>query len=186
MSFNTAETHETPRPLGGAWMQRTQQTLLFPSLLKQADQHERLSVLEIGLALPDTVDFFSRYRCRVFFAAMYSDPVLDLQLGDISEAQLVDHFRKSFNFPGGLRFDLCLFWDFLNYLDDRALRAFNTAIEPYLQDSTRAHAFTVRTLQTQIANQRYAVNREDLFSVRQTQNLLPAYTGHSGQFADLF
>ena len=70
------------------------------------------------------------------------------------------------NFSKETRFDLCLFWDFLNYLDDKALRAFNTALRPYLHQSTRAHAFTVRTLNTKFSNQQYGIEQAHMFSIR--------------------
>ena len=97
---------------------------------------------------------------------MYTDPVLQMQTGEFTEAQLVDHIKRSFGFSKGTRFDLCLFWDFLNYLDDRTLRAFNTAIEPHLHKSTRAHAFTVRTLDTSFSNQQYGIEQAHMFSIR--------------------
>jgi len=145
---------------------RTQQSLLFPTLVKKVGADARLSVLEIGPALPETIEFFSQYRCRVHFAAMYSDPVLQMQLADHSEAELTEHITRSLDFPKGTRLDLCLFWDFLNYLDDKALRAFNTAIRPFLHSSTRAHAFTVRTLNTSFSNQQYGIEQAHMFSIR--------------------
>ena len=145
---------------------RTQQTLLFPTLVRRLDLDRRLSILEIGPALPETIEFFSEYRCRLHFAAMYSDSILQMQSGDAGEADMVSHLRKSFGFARGTRFDLCLFWDFLNYLNDRALRAFDKALEPYLHEGTRAHAFTVRTLDTALANQQYGIREEHMFSIR--------------------
>jgi len=147
-------------------MSRTQQTLLFPSLVKRLDTDRRLSILEIGPALPETINFFSQFKCRLHFAAMYNDPVLQMQTGDVTEAELVTQIKKSFGFVKGTRFDLCLFWDFLNYLDDRTLRAFNRAIEPYLHRTTRAHAFTVRTLDTSFSNQQYGIEQAHMFSIR--------------------
>ena len=125
-----------------------------------------MSVLEIGPALPETIEYFSRYKCRLHFAAMYTDPVLQIQMGEYTENELAEHFKQTFGFPKGTRFDLCLFWDFLNYLDDKALRAFNTAIKPYLHKTTRAHAFTVRTLDTSFSNQQYGIEQAHMFSVR--------------------
>jgi len=145
---------------------RTQQSLLFPTLVKKFGTDTRISVLEIGPALPETIEFFSQFRCRLHFAAMYTDPILQLQFADYSEAELAVHITRTLNFPKDTCFDLCLFWDFLNYLDDKALRAFNTAIRPFLHKSTRAHAFTVRTLNTSFSNQQYGIEQAHMFSVR--------------------
>lgn len=147
-------------------MPRTQQSLLFPSLFERINPDRRLSILEIGPALPETVGFFSQFKCRLHFAAMYTDPVLQMQSGDYTEAELAEQIKKSLDLPRGTRLDLCLFWDFLNYLDDKTLRAFNTAIRPYLQKNTRAHAFTVRTLDTSLVNQQYGIEQAHMFSVR--------------------
>lgn len=147
-------------------MAHTQQTLLLPTLIKKIKTDRRLSVLEIGPALPETIKFFSQFKCRVHFAAMYTDPVLQMQLGEYTEAELAEKISESFGFPKGTRFDICLFWDFFNYLDDKALRAFNTAIAPFLHKSTRAHAFTVRTLNTSFSNQQYGIEQAHMFSVR--------------------
>jgi hypothetical protein len=145
---------------------RSQQSLLFPSLVARIDPDRRVSVLEIGPALPETMEFFSHFKCRLHFAAMYTDHVLQMQFDDVTEAELADHLTRSFGFHKGTQFDLCLFWDFLNYLDDKALRAFNTAIKPYLHKATRAHAFTVRTLDTSFSNQQYGIEDAHMFSVR--------------------
>ena len=145
---------------------RTQQTLLFPSLVKKINPDRRLSVLEIGPALPETIEFFSEYKCRLHFAAMYSDPVLQVESSEFTEDELAEKISRSLDFQEGTRFDLCLFWDFLNYLDDKALRAFNIAIKPFLHKSTRAHAFTVRTLNTSFSNQQYGIAQAHMFSIR--------------------
>lgn len=146
-------------------MPRAQQTLLFPSLVKNIDPGRRLSVLEVGPVLPETVEFFSHYKCRLHFTGMYMDPVLQMQSGEFSENELAAHFTQSFDLPKGTRLDLCLFWDFLNYLDDKALRAFNTAIKPFCHQGTRAHAFTVRTLDTSFPNQQYGIAEAHMFKI---------------------
>lgn len=158
---------------------RDQQTLLFPSLVKNVDPDRRLSVLEIGPALPETLAYFSQYKCRLHFAAMYTDPILQMQNGDHAEAEMVAHLKRSFGFRKGTRFDLCLFWDFLNYLNDQALRALNTALKPHLYRSTRAHAFTLRTLDTSFANQQYGIRQDHLFSVRPRSGAQPRTFPHT-------
>ena len=130
------------------------------------DPGHRLSVLEIGPALPETVGYFSQFKCRVHFAAMYSDPVLQLRSSDYSVAELAKKFTRAFDFPKATHFDMCLFWDFLNYIDDKSLQAFNIAIKPYCHRTTRAHAFTVRTLDTSFPNQLYGIDKAHMFKIR--------------------
>ncbi len=153
-------------PPVASFMHKTQQSLLFPALLKQIDSDRRLQVLEIGPALPETTRFFSDFKCRLHFAAMFSDPVLGMQSDDITRTEFTKRLKQSFKFPRGTVFDLCLFWDFLNYLDEPALRSFNTVIKPYIHDHTRAHAFAVRTPQTSIPHQQYGIEMVDKFKIR--------------------
>ena len=124
-----------------------------------------MSVLEIGPALPGTMQFFSQFKCRLHFAGMYTDPILQMQSDDVTDAELMQHFKHSLGFIGDERFDLCLFWDFLSYLDDRTLKAFNAVIQPHLHKTTRAHAFTVRTLDTSFSNQQYGIEQAHMFSI---------------------
>jgi hypothetical protein len=91
---------------------------------------------------------------------------LQIPSGEFTETELAVRLNQSFDFPKRTRFDLCLFWDFLNYLDDKKLRAFNIAIAPYLHMTTRAHAFTVRTLDTSFPNQQYGIEQAHMFSIR--------------------
>lgn len=144
----------------------TQQTLLFPALVRKLDTSKRLSILEIGSALPETIAFFSQFKCRMQFASMYTDRLLEMQKGYFTEIELAHYISRSFNFPNNTSFDVCLFWDFLSFLDDKALRAFNTALSPYIHRKTRAHAFAVRTLSTSFPHQRYGIEASHLFSIR--------------------
>jgi hypothetical protein len=168
-----------PHRVGSAPLPRNQQTLLFPSLVKNFDPDRRLSVLEIGPALPETIEYFSRFKCRLHFAAMYTDPILHMQTGDHTEAEMTAHLQRSFGFRKETHFDLCLFWDFLNYLNDRALRAFNAALRPHLYKGTRAHAFTVRTLDTTFSYQQYGIRQDHIFSIRPRSGVQPRAYPHT-------
>ena len=66
------------------------------------------------------MEFFSRFRCKLYFIDLFDDlPALTACEDDTpSPLQL---FSESLQFPSSTRFDLCLFWDFMCYLDDPAL-----------------------------------------------------------------
>jgi hypothetical protein len=156
-----------------------QQSLLFPSLFKKMKRDRRLSIFEVGPALPETLEFFTPLKSRLFFADLYSDPLVREPPGDMSEAELRDGFTASMRIPENSRFDLCLLWDFPNYLDDRALRAFSQALEPYLHPGCKAHAFAVRTPETRMGNQWYGIDQPHLFTIRQPWVRQPGIQPHS-------
>jgi len=157
-----------PGPLRSGPVSSHLPSKLFAALIKAADTERRLTVLEIGTALPETVDFFSQFTCRLHFCDLYSEPCVRAQTG-ISEDELRHGFEEQFRFPAGTAFDLCLFWDFLSYLDDPALRAFNSALRPWLHKGTQAHGFGVHHLAISLENIQYGVKDQETLTVRRRQ-----------------
>ena len=143
----------------------TYQSKLFASLFQLRDINQRLTVLEIGTALPETVEFFSQFRCRLHFVDLFHEPFVSGQ-ADLSETELRHAFEEQFRFPGDTRIDLCLFWDFLSYLDDPALRAFNSALRPWLHGGSRGYGFGVHHLAIRLANVQYGVQDRETLNLR--------------------
>ena len=130
------------------------------------DVNQRLTVLELGTALPETVEFFSRFRCRLHFVDLFHEPFVAGQ-SDLSETELRHAFEGQFRFPADTRFDICLFWDFLSYLDDPALRAFNSALRPWIRPGSRGYGFGAHHLAIRLANVQYGVRDRETLNVRQ-------------------
>jgi hypothetical protein len=142
---------------------------LFPELFKTVDPGRRLTVLEIGPAVSETVEFFSQYTCRLHFVDLFHEPFVREQQASLSEKELRHAFEEQFRFPAGTQIDICLFWDFLCYLDDAALRAFNSALRPWLHEGTRAHGFGVHHLAIRVDNLQYGVLNQETLSIRNRQ-----------------
>ena len=146
-----------------------QPSKLLSSLFRSVDSGKRLNILEVGSALPETVEFFSGFKCRIHFVDLFADSVVkDLQK-ESTPQELQQHFTDLLNLPDGTRLDICLLWDFLCYLDDSALRAFNNALRPYINYGTRAHGFGVHHLAIRLDNKQYGILDEDTMSVRRRQ-----------------
>ena len=143
------------------------------------DVNRRLTVLEIGPALSETVEFFSRYKCRLHFVDLFNEPFVRDQQASLSEKELRHAFEEQFRFPAGTRIDLCLLWDFLSYLDDPALRAFNSALQPWIHSGTQAHGFGVHHLAIRLENIQYGILNKDTFSVRKRLTEQMDYFPHS-------
>jgi hypothetical protein len=162
----------------GSGRQR-QQSLLFPSLFGKIDGDRRFRILDVGPAFPETLDFFSVYRCRLHFAALYEEPVVLEGPGDLEHGELVTLFRKLLAVEEGSAFDLVLLWDLPNYLDDRALAAFSEALAPYLHARTLGHAFAVRTQETRLQPRWYGIDEKHLFTVREPWTPQARFHPHS-------
>lgn len=147
-----------------------QPSKLFSNLIETPAPGHRLTVLEVGSALPETVDYFSQFRCRLHFLDLFSGSTLtDLQQLT-SPRQIQDRMHDLLALPEGTQLDVCLFWDFLCYLDDKALRAFNLALRPYLHGNSRAHGFGVHHRAIKLANRRYGILDDQTLSIRPSQS----------------
>lgn len=144
----------------------THQSKLFASLFQMLDVNHRLTVLEIGTALPETVEFFSQFKCRLHFVDLFHEPFVAGQ-ADLSERELRHAFEQQLRFPADTRFDICLFWDFMSYLDDPALRAFNAALRPWLHGMSRGYGFGAHHLAVRLTNVQYGVRDQETLSVRE-------------------
>ncbi len=176
---------ELATPAGGSTAARPaipelerQQSLLFPSLFKKLPTDDRLHVLDIGPAHNETIYFFSRLRCRLHFAGMYSEPLTLEGAGDRDPEALTAAFSEALAIPAETRFDLVLLWDYPNYLEDEALKAFSKALAPHLHERTLGHAFAVRTASTKLTNQWYGIDEPHLFTLRPPRDRQPVFHPH--------
>ena len=156
-----------------------QPSKLLAGLFRNIDPEHRLTVLEIGTALPETVDFFSEYRCRLHFLDLYDVPFLQKPEEPLTAEELRKAFTEQFNFPEGTRIDLCLFWDFISFLDDSALRAFNDALKPFVHAGTRAHGFGVHHLAVRLEHLQYGIIDQGNVSMRKRPSVNMQYHPHS-------
>ncbi len=143
-----------------------QSSRLFPSLFERVNPQRKLTVFEAGPAVPETISFLGQFKSRIYVAGLYSETLVREQQKDLSEKEMKREFQEILNFKIGTLIDVCLFWDFLNYLNRPALRAFASALRPYIHKGTRAHGFTVLNIDTPLRNQQYGIGSHDTLCVR--------------------
>lgn len=131
-------------------------SLLFERI--QVDQ--QLVVLDIGPAMPTTVDLFANFKCKLIFIDLYS---LDLLSGNCPDdyepthQQLVEQFTAALNLEANTKINICLFWDFFNYLDGRLLKAFAEALKPNVGRYTRGFGLGVLNARCQLPHSCYGL-----------------------------
>jgi hypothetical protein len=136
-----------------------------------------VTVLHVGLALPETVDFFSNYRCKLHFIDVFS--ALPIVAAEDAAPTPEQQLRKLLQFPGDTLFDVCLFWDLFNFLDEEAIKAFLTLLQPHLKKSCMAHAFSVHNRKIPQKDHFYGIQQIDTLSVRSRRTTPPGYAPHS-------
>lgn len=128
--------------------------------------------------MPETVEFFAEHRCRLFFLDLFSESFLQNQ-SELEDDELRREMVGALTIPKDARIDICLFWDFLNYLDKRSLAMFFELIAPYMHQGTRAHGFGTLNGKTPMLNHQYGLQSINSLSVRERTEASPACFPHS-------
>ena len=153
-------------------MTETQSSQLLPALFEHVDEDRRLTVLHLGPALPETVTFFSRYRSKLYFA----DTVSELSsLPEDEDVDLHSEISAALDLPEGLRFDLCLFWDLFNFLDDTAVGALQDVLRPHLHPATLAHGFAAHLARVRPPDRTYSIRSVNELVARPIDPPRPGY-----------
>jgi len=150
-----------------------QSSKLLPSLFHKIEDDARISVLHVGTALPETIDFFSDFRCKLYFVDLFDE--LPITANEDNKPTLEQYFTQSLNFDPNIQFDVCLFWDFFNFLGNEAVSAFMAVLKPHLHANTLGHAFAVHKRKSEQSKQLYGIVDANRIRVRTRSTLLPAY-----------
>ncbi len=135
-------------------------------------------MLNIGPALSETVEFFSQFRCKLYFIDLFCDlPELAACEDEATSPQQV--LSESMQFPTDTRFDLCLFWDLFNFLDREAITALLDTLRPYLHSGSLAHGFAVHNRKTAQSGKVYGIRELDQISVRPRPAALHGYNPYN-------
>ena len=160
-----------------------------PLMFERVQVDKQLVVLDIGLAMPATVDLFSNFKCKLIFADLYSAEMLfpdtpqdtpqDIPEDSSEEKghqQLVDQFTAALNLDVETKIDICLFWDFFNYLDGTLLKAFMEALHPYINDNTCGYGLGVLNARCELPNYQYGISKlNKLYQYLRNEEQKPVY-----------
>jgi hypothetical protein len=155
----------------------TQTSKLLPSLFEQFDEGQQVTVFHVGAALPETVDFFCGFRCKLHFIDIFSE--LPIVTDEDTTPDLQHQFQNLLQFPPDTLFDICLFWDLFNFLNTEAIIALLNVLYPHLKESSLAHAFSVHNTKNKKVNQLYGIRQLDTLTVKDRRAELPGYAPHS-------
>lgn len=145
-----------------------QPSKLLPLLFADLGRgNERLTILDLGRALPETVRFFSRFRCKIHVVDVYSELQAARLDASATGKPLEKRFQDLFAFEPGTVIDVCLLWDLPHYFNERQLRAFSRALWPWLHAGSKAHGFGVHSAATILLNREFGIVDDQTLSVRQ-------------------
>lgn len=147
---------------------------LAPLLFERIQVDKQLVVLDVGLAMPATVDLFSNFKCKLIFSDLYSQELLSGSCQQEIEHQedhqqpthnqLVEQFTAALSLDPNTKIDICLFWDFFNYLDGTLLKAFIEALHPYIGENSCGYGLGVLNARRQLPNFQYGIRQLNTLS----------------------
>jgi len=141
---------------------------LVGALFNSLPTERQLVVLDVGMAMAATVDLFSQFKSKLLFVDLYSEPFIRVNDFEVDQSgqkaqhqQLVAQFRQALGLDKNLIIDICLFWDFFNYLDATLLKAFVEALEPNIASHTLGYGLGVLNSRCQLPHSCYGLMAED-------------------------
>lgn len=149
-------------------------TRLLPLVFEDIATQRRLNILDIGAATAESVRFFARYRCRLQFADLFGETGFRRQHQNRRRAHETV-FDRVFDFPSGTVFDVCLFWDFLNYLDMALLRDLAQTLRRHVHERTRGHAFVPFSNALPFAGMRFGLETAEQLTIKTDPPPPPPY-----------
>jgi hypothetical protein len=155
----------------------TQASKLLPSLFQSIDAEQAVTVFHVGPAVPETVDFFANYRCKLHFIDVFAE--LPIVADEDDPQSVMQQFAAMLQFPADTRFDLCLFWDVFNFVDRKAVNAFLSVLQPHLKKSSIAHAFSVHNRKMPRVDYRYGIRDVHTLTCRNTHSAPTSYAPYS-------
>lgn len=143
---------------------------LLPEILDRVKDNTMLTVLDVGYGVPETVDFFGERRCKLYFSGFHDALRIARQPRPAEEAMDEERWRELFQqampYPEGTKFDLCLFWDFLSYLDDMPLKIFTEALAPFVHKDTLGYGYALLKDDSSVMDRSYGILEEGQLRVR--------------------
>jgi hypothetical protein len=158
-------------------MNERQSSQLLPGLFESIAEDQCVTVLHLGPVLPETMEYFSGFRCKLHVNDLFAELPLGFQPGD--ELTVQERMSNLVSFPEGTRFDMCFFWDLLNYLDQDGIIALMECLRPYLAPTTMAHAFVVHNLRSPQRDCRFGIVSTSEIALRPRKHKVPGYAPQS-------
>lgn len=144
-----------PATLSQSWSH--ERTRILPDAFDGLDTGRTLNILDAGPVEQRSVDFFRRYRCRLYVANLFNPAVAGLGL---------ESAPAFFRFAGRVRFDVCFLWGYINYPDDDAFAEFISILGGRVHERTRLYAIGAHAAELPLRAYRYAVCDVDRVAIR--------------------
>ncbi len=144
--------------------ERVESTRVLSQVFEAFNPADGLKILDLGSAEPESIAFYSRVGGQIC--------VLDT-VNQLSSRKPYSLIRELPRQAKDMRFDICLLWDCLNYLDGRALMKFGMELSAHIHRHTRAHAIAAYTPTRAFRSYRYGLLNVQNLIIKSRNQLTP-------------
>lgn len=173
------ETAAKQAPLTQGGQSAAEPSVLLPLVLEKLNRRRRMHVLDVGPAVPQTLDFLSGFKCRLHIADLLHN-LSAAQSPRPSPKALAAHFAESLSMIDA-PLDICLLWELPNHLSLDEVRIFNDVLGRYLKAETLAHGYCSLKQTRPVMRHWYGINETDEVVRLEDSALEPAAHAHSQQ-----
>ncbi|MDG1310791.1 MAG: hypothetical protein P8P26_01865 [Porticoccaceae bacterium] len=160
-------------------LSRVLRSNLFGQLFERVRPGQCLLVLDMGYASSSTVQFFNWLKCRLNFLDISSPDFLGQRPEEAGHDELVEYFQAGLDLKPDMVIDICLFWDFFNYLDRQSLKAFIVALSPYIDNYSRGYSLGLLNARNHLPHCRYGIESANRHSQCEITGDQPQIYPHS-------
>jgi hypothetical protein len=150
-----------------------QSVKLLPDLFQHIEDEQRITVLHLGSVMPETLEFLSGYRCKIYVCDVFAE--LPFAVDPAQEQSVEQRLATVLDLPPEARFDLCLFWDLFNYLQPEAISALTRLLRPHWHQHSRGYALGVHNTRSPQRDASFALAGADVLALRQRREGLAGY-----------
>lgn len=161
---NSTASNEDPGRAAASDTWSYEHTRILPEAFDGLDSGATLNILDTGPAEARSIDFFSRFRCRLYVANLFNPA---------APGHGLESVPAFFDSVDGARFDVCFLWDYINYPDNEAFAEFVSLLTDHVHEKTRLYAIGAYSAELPLRGYRYAIADADRVAIRPTGGVVP-------------
>ncbi|MGV6826189.1 MAG: hypothetical protein ACWA5Q_04360 [bacterium] len=127
---------------------------VFGEFVTSLDEDRRYEILDLGPALPQNLEFLSRYRCRLHISDS-QDAIARHDLSTEEDNPLT--FSELLPIPAEATYDILLFWDIFNYLEPSDIRLLMDHLKPHIKSGTQLYVLNTQSGDIPATPNRYRI-----------------------------
>ncbi len=153
---------------------------LLPEVFGGFEPGDPITVLDLGAGNTSTLEFLSQYRAKIYFADLLDNPAIRNPPEATDTATLAGFIQRQLGLAQDTQIDVCLFWDYLHYIDLAMVEALSLVLQTKLSSRCVGYGFGALHGKRPSDANSYGIADIDTLAARPLSRE-PTYFAHSQQ-----